>query len=108
MWKATCAGEVVTLAAPDAPAFREYLRTHLRDILATEAVPLPDRERAALAVDGPDDVGLVAALFFGDGGDDGRGGGSSRGANVGGGIGASRGGAGCCRCGCIQGRGRRR
>lgn len=42
-WLEDCAGETVTIAHADAPAFRLYLRTHLTDILATEAVPLADR-----------------------------------------------------------------
>jgi hypothetical protein len=35
-------------------------------------VPLPEREREALAVDGPGQVGLVAALFLEDARDEGR------------------------------------
>lgn len=42
-WLEDCPNEQVTLAHTDAPAFRAYLRTHLQDILATEAVPLADR-----------------------------------------------------------------
>jgi hypothetical protein len=46
-WLDDCAGETVSFARHDAPAFRAYLRTHLHDILATDAVPLPDRAWAA-------------------------------------------------------------
>lgn len=46
-WLDDCPGETVSFAVHDAPAFRVYLRSHLHDILATEAVPLPDRAWAA-------------------------------------------------------------
>ncbi|MFA7248899.1 MAG: HD domain-containing phosphohydrolase [Dehalococcoidia bacterium] len=42
-WLEDCEGEAVTIAPRDAPAFHAYLRLHLPDILATEAVPLADR-----------------------------------------------------------------
>jgi hypothetical protein len=46
-WLDDCAGETVSFAVHDATAFRTYLRSNLHDILATEAVPLPDRAWAA-------------------------------------------------------------
>ena len=45
-WLDDCAGERVWFPPSDAPAFRVYLRTHLRDILGTRAVPLVDRSWA--------------------------------------------------------------
>ena len=46
-WLEDCVGERVSITPADAPAFRAYLRLHLRDILATDAVPLVDRAWAA-------------------------------------------------------------
>ncbi len=42
-WLDDCAGEEVTVAVADAAAMRAYLRQHLPDIVAAEAVPLTDR-----------------------------------------------------------------
>ena len=42
-WLDHCEGEEVRLAMADAGAMRDYLRQHLPDIVATEAVPLTDR-----------------------------------------------------------------
>lgn len=46
-WLEDCPGETVSIAPPDVPAFRDYLRRYLVDILATEDVPLVDRAWAA-------------------------------------------------------------
>ena len=46
-WLLDHAGGQVHLDSQDAPAFRAYLRTHLVDILGTEAVPMADRAWAA-------------------------------------------------------------
>lgn len=42
-WLDHCEGEEVGLVVADAGAMRDYLRQHLADIVATDAVPLTDR-----------------------------------------------------------------